>query len=294
MGRNAGYFFHEGLRNLRSHRLSTFTAVSITVACLLIMGTFSLVAVNANANLHDYESASEIVAFVRDGFPEGEEPLLQDHLTDLPNVTAVRFITREEALAAFREEHPDEELFQDLDPAIFRDRFAIRITDLTAINETAEQIRALEGIDGVNYYEEVAGGFISVRNVASVVCVALIGVLFVVSVFIMSNTIRLTTFDRREEIAVMRIVGATNSFIRWPFVYEGLLMGVMGAGIAFVLQWALYTVVAAAIAGNDNLRLFRVVSFVALWWKVGGAFLISGMIIGVGGSLSAIRKFLRF
>jgi cell division transport system permease protein len=126
-----------------------------------------------------------------------------------------------------------------------------------------------------------------------VVCVALIVILFVVSVFIISNTIKLTTFDRREEIAIMRMVGATNSFIRWPFVYEGFLLGILSAVIAFFLQWGLYAAVAQGVDTNDTLQLFRIIPFRQLWNVVAGSFAVAGLIMGVGGSLSAIRKFLQ-
>jgi len=132
-----------------------------------------------------------------------------------------------------------------------------------------------------------------VRNVATVVCVALIAILFVVSVFIISNTIKLTTFDRRDEIAIMKMVGATDGFIRWPFVYEGLLIGLMGAVIAFGLQWLLYEAISKGIAGSDTLQLLRVVSFRKIWGPVAGVFGLVGILVGVGGSLTAIRKFLR-
>ena len=113
------------------------------------------------------------------------------------------------------------------------------------------------------------------------------------SVFIISNTIKLTTFDRRDEIAIMKMVGATNGFIRWPFVFEGLLIGVFGAMIGFGLQWLLYNAIANGIAGSDTLQLLRVVSFAKIWWLVAGVFLLAGVLVGVGGSLTAIRKFLQ-
>ena len=108
------------------------------------------------------------------------------------------------------------------------------------------------------------------RNVATVVCVALIAILFVVSVFIISNTIKLTTFDRREEIAIMRMVGATNGFIRWPFVYEGFMLGLLGAVIAFFLQWALYAAVARGVDTNDTLQLIQVIPFCPAVGPCGG------------------------
>ena len=288
-----GYFFHEGLSNMFSHGFMSFAAIGITVACLLIMGTFTLVAVNANALLQDLEQENEILAYVDDSYTEEQAKALQSKLEAVPNVASAKFISKEEAMESFAEQYPDESLFQDLDPEIFRDRFAIKITDLHQLSQTAEQVKAVSGIAKVNAYEEIAGGFITVRNVATVVCVALIAILFVVSVFIISNTIKLTTFDRREESAIMRMVGATNGFIRWPFVYEGFLLGFLSAAIAFFLQWGLYAAVAQGVDTNDTLQLIHIIPFQQLWPAVAGIFAAAGIVIGVGGSLSAIRKFLQ-
>ena len=287
------YFFHEGLSNMFSHGFMSFAAIGITVACLLIMGTFTLVAVNANELLRTLEQENEILAYVDESYSETEAKALKRTLEAIPNVASATFISKEEAMESFTEQYPDEALFQDLDPEILRDRFAIKVVDLQQQSATVEKVKAVEGIAEVNAYEEIAGGFITVRNVATVVCVALIAILFVVSVFIISNTIKLTTFDRREEIAIMRMVGATNGFIRWPFVYEGFLFGLIGAAVAFLLQWGLYGAVAKGVANNDTLQLIQIIPFTEMWLPVAGTFAAAGVVIGVGGSLSAIRKFLQ-
>ena len=287
------YFLHEGFSNMFSHGFMSFAAIGITVACLLIMGTFTLVAVNANQLLRDLEQENEILAYVDDSYDEAQARALQKKLQSIPNVASAAFISKEEAMEEFKAQYPDEALFQDLDPEILRDRYAIKIADLRQQKQTVEQVKAVEGIAKVNAYEEIAGGFITVRNVATVVCVALIAILFVVSVFIISNTIKLTTFDRREEIAIMRMVGATNGFIRWPFVYEGFLFGILGAAVAFLLQWGLYEAVARGVANNDTLQLISIIPFTEMWVPVAVSFAAAGIIIGVGGSLSAIRKFLQ-
>ena len=287
------YFFHEGLSNMFSHGFMSFAAIGITVACLLIMGTFTLVAVNANELLRTLEQENEILAYVDDSYTETEARALQRTLETIPNVASAMFISKEEAMESFTEQYPDEALFQDLDPEILRDRYAVKVVDLQQQSATVEKVKAVEGIAKVNAYEEIAGGFITVRNVATVVCVALIAILFVVSVFIISNTIKLTTFDRREEIAIMRMVGATNGFIRWPFVYEGFLFGLIGAAVAFLLQWGLYGAVAQGVDNNDTLQLIQIIPFTEMWLPVAGTFAAAGIVIGVGGSLSAIRKFLQ-
>ena len=256
-----GYFFHEGLSNMFSHGFMSFAAIGITVACLLIMGTFTLVAVNADANLKQAEQDNEILAFVDDSYTEAQAKALQKKLEAVDNVASVTFISREEAMQSFISEHPDEEYFQDLDPNILRDRFAIKVKELKLQSQTVELIKAIPGIGGINAYAELTNGFITVRNIATVICLTLIAVLFVVSMFIISNTIKLTTFDRRDEIAIMKMVGATNGFIRWPFVYEGFMLGLTGAILAFLLQWGLYEAIAQGVANNDTLQLLSIVPF---------------------------------
>jgi len=293
MGNNIRYFFHEGLANMFSHGFMSFAAVGTTVACLLIMGTFTLVAVNMDANLKDLEAENEVLAFVDDTYTEAQARALQKTLEALPNVRSAEYISKADAMESFAAEYPEEELFQNLDPEILRDRYAIRVVDLELQGETVERLENTAGIARVNAYEELAGGFIAMRNVATVVCVALIVILFVVSVFIISNTIKLTTFDRREEIAIMRMVGATNGFIRWPFVYEGFLLGIASAVAAFALQWVLYSAVLKGVTANDTLQLLRVLPFEELWKPVAATFAGAGIVMGVGGSLAAIHKFLQ-
>ena len=235
-----GYFFHEGLSNMFSHGFMSFAAIGITVACLLIMGTFTLVAVNADANLKQAEQDNEILAFVDDSYTEAQAKALQKKLEAVDNVASVTFISREEAMQSFISEHPDEEYFQDLDPNILRDRFAIKVKELKLQSQTVELIKAIPGIGGINAYAEL-----------------------------------------------------TNGFIRWPCVYEGFMLGLTGAILAILLQWGLYEAIAQGVADNDTLQLLSIVPFQQLWKPVGGVFLGAGILIGVGGSLSAIRRFLQ-
>ena len=288
-----GYFFHEGVVNLFSHGFMSFAAVGITVACLLVMGTFSLVAYNVNEQLRQLESENEILAFVDDTLTEAQGRSLQSAVEAVPNVRSVRFITREEACETFEKKYEGKYALGDLDPEILRDRFAIKVIDLGRMEETREAVKKVTGIADARADENLAEGFITLRNVAGVVCIALIAILLVVSVFIISNTIKLTTFDRRDEIAIMKMVGATNGFIRWPFVYEGFIIGLLSAGVAFGLQWLLYATVARSISVADALNLFSVVDFATIWKPVALVFVGVGMLVGVGGSLTAIRKFLQ-
>ena len=294
MGRfNAFYFVKEGACNVFKHGFMSFAAIGITVACLLIMGTFTLVAVNANAMLEQMEEQNQMLAFVEETLSAEEAQALEAVLMDVDNVERVQFISNVEAAEAFRGRYEEDELFQSIPDGNFRHRFAIDLKDIGQMGATIEALRQIEGIADVNAYEDEAAGFITIRNAAGIVCITLIAILFVVSIFIIANTIKLTTFDRRDEIAIMKMMGATNGFIRWPFVYEGFLLGVSSAVIGFFLQWGLYEMVARSIATNDTINLITVLPFEEMWHYVGAVFLGTGLLIGVGGSLAAIRKFLQ-
>ena len=288
------YFFHEGISNMFSHGFMSFAAVGITIACLLIMGTFSLVAVNANANLRELQQESEILAFVDENYSEEQARALQSTLEKIDNVASVTFISRQQAMESYAEEYiEDESLAADLTPEIFRDRFSIRLVDLEEMPSTVQAIGQVEGIARVRADEDLSQGFLTLSRIATLVCIALIAVLLVVSLVIMSNTIKLTTFDRKDEIAIMKMVGATDGFIRWPFVYEGLLLGCFSSVVAFFLQWGLYAGISAGISASDTLQLLDIVPFTDLWVPVLVSFIIVGLLVGIAGSLMAIRKFLR-
>ena len=293
--RNIRYYFKEGIGNMFSHGFMSFAAVSITVACLLIMGTFTLVAYNANANLEDLQRENAVVAFVEDSFDDAQAKALQDKIETVQGIADCTFISRQEARDGYVAQFDENDLYSELSANVFRHRYMIHVTEeeQERIGEIKTALEDIPGIAKVRADEAITSGFITVRNVARVISLALIAVLLIVSLFIISNTIKLTFFDRREEIAIMKMVGATNGFIRWPFVYEGLLLGVFGAAIAFGLQWLLYWGVQQSIAQNDTLQLVRVVDFTQIWYAVAGSFAVAGILIGVGGSLLAIRRFLR-
>ena len=293
MKHNFTYFFSEGVGNMFSHGFMSFAAIGITVACLVVMGTFSLVAYNAEVQLETLESEYEILAFVDESCDDAQTQQVGRALSKIANVKDVEFITKEQATESFEKKYENDYMLQDLDAEIFRDRYAVFVSDLNAVNQTAEAIRGVEGVAKVRVDEDIAGGFITLRNVAGIVCIALIAILLVVSVFIISNTIKLTTFDRRDEIAIMKMVGATDGFIRWPFVYEGFFLGLISAVVAFLLQWLLYASVAKSLTMSDTMQLLKIVPFETIWQPVMVIFGAAGILIGIGGSLTAIRKFLR-
>ena len=293
MRHNFLYFAKEGITNMFTHGFMSFAAIGITIACLIIMGTFSLVALNAQNLLDELESENEILAYVDDTLTREEALGIEKELEKIPNVSDAVFVSRETAMKEFQEKYADDPLFADLDEDTLRHRYVIRTIDIEQTRATKEAVENTAGIAKVNAYEAVADGFVAIRNIAGIVCIALITILFLVSMFIISNTIKLTTFDRRDEIAIMKMVGATDAFIRWPFVYEGLMFGIFSAVIGFGLQWGLYEAVSVGIDNSDTIQLIHLIEFSEICVPVAVIFLAAGTFIGVYGSLAAIRKFLQ-
>lgn len=287
------YHIKEGFRSIFTHGLMSFASVCMIVACLLIMGSFSLVAVNINHMLSDLEDENEFLAYVDDSYTEEEARSLQTRLESIPNVSAVTFISREEALQNFRNEQGNAALFQDLDPSTLRDRYSIHVEEIEGLSDAAAQVEQVEGIAEVRASLEIADGFVMLRNVASAIAIILVVMLVVISIFIIANTIKLATFTRREEIAIMKMCGATNWFIRWPFLVEGVLLGLFGGVLAYLAQWGIYGLIGKAMQESGILSIITMIPYANMASTVLLVFLAVGFVIGAGGSALAIRKFLK-
>ena len=289
---NIGYLTKEGFKGIFKHGFMSFASVTIIMACLLIMGVFTLLAMNINSIISELEQQNEIVAFVDDSYTEAEAKGLKNAVLSVNNVESVEFVTRQEAMDTFAEDY-DSGLFDEIDATTFRDRYIVHVTDISKTAQTKDDLEEGEGIAKVNAHLEYADGFIKVRNVVSIISGILVLILAVVSVFIMSNTIKLATFTRREEIAIMRMVGATNSFIRMPFIIEGLILGILGGGLAFLAVWGLYEAVCSHLLDGVVGGLISVVPFSTIMWPMLAVFLGVGIIVGVFGGNIAIRNYLK-
>ena len=290
---DAGYYISEGFHSIFTHGFMSFAAVCMIVACLLIMGSFSLLAVNLDNMLGDLEAENEFIAYIDETYTEEQARAIQDDIQAVTNVSEAIFVTRAEALEDFKAGRESNELMDDLPAENFRDRYRIHVKDIEAMSATVKAVEGIAGVAKVRAALEIAQGFVLVRNIATGVAVVLIAILAVVSLFIISNTIKLATFYRREEIAIMKMCGATNGFIRWPFVVEGLILGMTGAMVAFFAQWGVYQLVAKLVIQGNGLSLVTMLSYGSMVPTILTIFCGTGAIIGVGGSLLAIRKFLQ-
>ncbi len=287
------YLIREGFRSITTHGFMSFASVTIIMACLIVMGIVSLLSVNIDALIKDLEDQNEIVVFIDEAITDEEEAkAIQGSIEALANITSAEFVSRTEAMNNFMSKY-DDNLMEGIDESVFRHRFVIHLTDIALMSQTQAELESLVGVAKVNAHLEYAKTFVTIRNVVSIISWVLIAMLVFVSIFIMTNTIKLATFGRREEIAIMKMVGATNGFIRMPFVIEGLVLGMLGGALAFVAVWGLYNVITGKLVGTLTGNFITVVPFSSVGIEMFIIFMAVSVMVGVFGGVNAIRNYLK-
>ena len=289
---NLGYLLKEGFRGIFLHGFMSFAAVCVTVACLVIVGSFSALAYNLDEMVKELNQTSEILVYVDADLSDAEARSIGTKINLLDNVLQATFISREEALEDFIADHDGDSAFSGVQASDLRHRYVVTLEDNTKMEQTDAQLKQLPGVAKTNAAYELAKGFSTIQDVLHMVSAAIIAVLLVVSLLIISNTVKLAMYDRKDEIAIMKMVGATNGFIRLPFVVEGFTLGMLGATLAFGLEWVMYDALVARIAEADSLKLFNFVPFQGLLIPMVVTFAAAGMFVGIVGSWSSIRRFM--
>ena len=289
---NLGYLVKEGIRGIFLHGFMSFAAVCVTVACLLIVGSFTCLIYNVNIMVEDLNKTNEILVYVDTELSDAEARSVGTQINRIDNVLNSKFVTREEALQNFIADHQDNEAFSGVEASDLRHRYVVTLEDNALIEQTVEQLEKINGVAKINAAYELAEGFATLQDVLHIASIVVIVVLLAVSLLIISNTVKLAMYDRRDEIAIMKMVGATNGFIRLPFVVEGFALGMVGAILAFALEWLMYDALVARLAAVDTLKLFAFVPFTELLWPMIGTFFAAGLFVGVMGSWASIRKFM--
>ncbi len=289
-----GYLIKEGFLSIFTHGFMSFACVMVIVACLLIMGIFTVLAYVVDLNIDEFEQKNQILAFVDESLSDGEARDIGKRLEAIDNVKKVEFISRETAMENFIAERADgSEDYSDLTPSVFRNRYVIYMEDLSMLDRTDDAVRQINGIAETSASRELSQWFIAFRNVVTIVSVVLIVILFVVSVFIMQNTIKLATFSRREEIGIMKIVGASNSFIRCPFIVEGLILGLLGGVIGFFALWGVYQLASEKVLSGMIGSILVIPDFHTMMYPILIIYLVIGFVVGTFGSNIAIRNYLK-
>ena len=290
---NLGYLIKEGFHGIFLHGFMSFAAICVTIACLLIVGSFSILAYNLDVMVNDLNQTSEILVYIDSDLSDAEARSIGTIINQLDNVQKSVFVSREEALDNFISDHDNNAAFNGVQSQDLRHRYVVTLEDNALMEQTDNLLKNIPGVAKTNAAYELAQGFTTIQSVLNVVSIALIATLLVVSLLIISNTIKLAMYDRKDEIAIMKMVGATNSFIRLPFIVEGFTLGMIGAILAFGLEWVLYDALVERVNTVDALRLFTFVPFTGdLMVPMLMTFGAAGLFVGIVGSWTSIRKFM--
>ncbi|MBR5514894.1 MAG: ABC transporter permease [Clostridia bacterium] len=301
-----GYLISQTFKSLTRNSMMTFVSVAVLVSCLVVMGTFALLIGNIEVNLNKLGDLNQIVVFCKLGLEDEAVDEIGTQIRALSNVKKddVKFVSNEQALLEEKEKYKkSSKVFENMEKDNpYPDSFVITYKDAEKVADLEYELSNIEGIETVKCRADLAQTIDSIKNGVIIAFTGFLAILFFVSIFVIINTIKLAVMARRQEIYIMRYVGATRSFITTPFILEGISIGVFSAGISFLIQWFGYSKL-TDVVGSDyymldflkfsdkvnvfgffdtNITLIVLVSFLSV-----------GIITGIIGSMISLRKYLK-
>lgn len=290
-----GYLTKEGFRNIRVNHLMSIASIAVLMSCLVMMGAAFMVIVNVNNVMSEIESQNVVMVYLKDEVQGEAITELREKITLMQNVKKCEFVDKETAFKQQLEElDTDATYFEGVDNPL-PDLFKVSVSDMTKFDKTVAELKTLDGVDSVRDNREIAQTLVKIRQTIFYVSIGVIAVLLLISLFIIANTVRITMYSRRLEINIMKSVGATNWFIRWPFMVEGMVLGAISGLLSLAVVWGLYRLVQPSVSSMLTMvsRGFTTVSFLDYVVYILVAFLVIGIVSGGIGSLISIQKYLK-
>lgn len=292
--RNIRYLTHEGIKNIAINRLMSVASVAVLMSCLVIIGFALLLFLNVDSLLNHIESQNVVMAFCEIGADESVVSNTQMNLELIDNIESVTFVSKSEAYeAVVASLGENAEILNNIDKDFLPDGFRIVVDDMSIFSETVSKIASLDTVASVQQNSDLAEKFEEIRTAVTYISVGVILVLFVVSMFIIANTVRITMFSRKLEISIMKAVGATNWFIRWPFLVEGICIGLISSVLSFFVLALLYNLSGGAFTSIFGMLGNTVVYFWDYAILIFVGFVIVSVIAGGVGSLISMSRYLK-
>lgn len=290
-----GYLTREGFRNLYVNRLMSIASISVLFSCMVMIGAAFMIMVNINMFIGSVEDQNVIMVFVEDEATEEQTKALGESIKAQDNVSKCTFISRESSFEQLKNDMGDSSvLFEGLDSNPLPDAYEVVLEDQELFDETVESLAKLDNVLHIRENRQLAAKLSGLRNTVSYVSIGIISLLLIVSLFIVSNTIRITMDSRRLEINIMKSVGATRWFIRWPFMVEGMMLGVISGVLALLAVWAIYAAVSRSLASMlSGLGMTSVAPFGKYALILLAVFLGLGLVSGAFGSAVSITRYLK-
>lgn len=289
------YLTKEGFRNVWSNRLMSVASIAVLMACLVMMGSAFMVLVNVEGIMNEIEAENVVMVYLDMDATDSEVKRVEQEIVETPNVLRCKYTSKETAFNdAIKDLETDATYFEGVENPL-PDLFEVSISDMAQFDRTVMALEQIENVDLVRDNKEIADVLVQIRSSISYVSVGVIAILLIISLFIIANTIRITMFNRRLEINIMKSVGATNWFIRWPFVVEGMLLGVIAALVSLGVVWGIYALLEPTVESLFSMisKNFEVVRFEIYALYILAAFVGIGILSGGIGSLISIQKYLK-
>lgn len=293
MKHNFFYFIREGIRGIFKHGFMSFASISVITTCLAVTGTVILLVMTLTGTITYLGETGDICAYVDETWSDQESAALGIEICELPNISKMEYIDRTRGLEELREELGEESAVLDglEDDNPLRNYYRLWVESIDDYAQTVENVQAVEGIADVYASVEAMQVLQRIRTIMTYAGIAFIVLLGTVAVFLISNTLKLASFDRREEIGIMKMLGATNAFVRAPFFIESMILSILSAVLAFLLQ----TLIGKALltSGLSSLSFVKIADFRDYIVEFAAGDAVIALFFGISGSLSSIRKFLR-
>ena len=294
-GSSIKYLTKEGFRNVWTNRMMSIASICVLMSCLVLIGTAGMIFLNIDSLLEKVEDENVIMVFAKEDTTDQQLDEMESQIKQIDNVGRVDFVPKE---VAFEEQlatmgAAQAELFKNVsNDNPLPDAYKVTVDNLDLFDQTVEQLNNIENVDIIRENKDLAQKLVAIRQGITVISIVIVGVLFLISLFIISNTIRLTVYSRRLEISIMKSVGATNNFVRFPFIIEGMILGVMSGVLGLGLVWGLYQLAVSQFGDVLKTLNLEAVPFTEYALLMLGVFILIGIICGVGGSLVTMRKYL--
>ena len=294
-GSSLRYLFKEGFRNTWSNRMMSIASICVLMSCLVLIGCASMIFLNIESLLARIEAENVVMVYIEDDTADADITAMGAALNGMDNVKEVEFVPKEDAWAdqLSTMEEAQAQFFTEISSDIpLPDAYKVTVDDLTYFDQTVSRIEQLDHIDTIRENKDLAQKLVTIRHGVEVISIVIVVVLLAISVFIISNTIKLTVYSRRLEISIMKSVGATNSFVRLPFVVEGMILGIISGIVSLGLVWAFYEFAIHQFSDLLSSLQLEALNFADFALPMLGIFVLIGIVTGVGGALISMGRYL--
>jgi len=295
--RTVKYILKEGAINAYRNKLMSLASVSIVVATLVIFGVLLLVALNLRINLDILKNQPQLEAYCYTELDDVQIKQIENTIKENNKVASYQIVTKDQALQKMKDKLANDATILDgYDASIFPVSFIIKLKDSAYATEVVKSLETTSGIEKVSYSQRLIDVISKVSYWTQLICGFMIIIFLMVSVFIISNTIKLTVFARRREISIMKYIGATDWFIRWPFVVEGVIIGIIGVIIAFIISSLGYNELESKFSKdmlNVSMEFLKLINIREVWLQIVAFYSAIGISVGAFGSFLSIRRYLR-